>query len=1339
MKILRIRLRNLASLAGTHSVEFTREPLASAGLFAISGPTGSGKSTLLDALCLALYEDSPRLASAKGAPLPDGGEVIQPRDPANLLRRGAAEGFAEVAFVGIDRQIYTARWSVRRARQRAEGSLQRPEMALYRGDAVEGVGGELVQGGKKTEVLAAIQEKVGLTFAQFTRAVLLAQNEFAVFLKAADSERALILQALTGSERFERLSIAAFERERLEQEAVKEIETRLEGQAPMAPELRALAEQTRDAAVQAVEAARRAVEQRASHAQWFEQLRELERTLAETQLRQQAALQSLALAATRRTELERATEVVQSAQPLYRTEQEAIRQQTEAHRQRGAAEERAGKSRLMAEQATQAVMAARARLDQARGQRDVAAPLLEQARLLDAQLVPAAARRVTTRQDREKAEVRLLESTQRTQALVVERMGHQQSVETLERQRADDLPLLPCLPEATGWIERLGFALRTRSHRDLVAARAVQSGEVVQRLLAGIASLKPSLVLRIETEAKAAQEHATRVEALKAFDSEVFSRERMALDEALVVLGETRNQLGTVGEIDRQIDEATRNLARLEQSIADDALALVTVRDRQLPAAEIAWTTSRDLFANAKAAVEHAAGSLRAGLREQQPCPVCGALEHPYALHPPTADVVLASLEEAEAERRRALNEIRAEVTRLDTRLKLATADLGQVRTALAPLRDRRADSRRRAFDHPLVAGWSEVTEAQALEAVTHRIQEVTQRRTDLQHREELHRKALADAEAARVRWDAARLQSEGEGRKLTELEHSLAAANAAAAADRATVERAIQADADAFAQLLPLIGLLPVEEQEGVRNDPCATLPPLQVRIRSLAETEVRLQGIRQALELNRVRAEAESGELQLARNGLTQAQALEQEAMTLQLDLQGRRQLLLGGRSVEEENRRIEAEVASAETACAGATTIDATAAKDQAAAVETVQTSSEAALRAAERATAAVQALDSWLAGFSARLGDARDRTYLIEVLARGEVWLTTEQVALAEISRASDTLQGECVARTSAREEHLQRRPTEEDEPAVLSDLGQQRDQLRKAEDWRLEAETVLAEDNRRSTQSAELLEQLNARRAQAGPWERLGDLIGSSDGGRFRGIAQRHTLDLLLLDANAQLELIAARYRLERLPESLSLVVIDRDMGDERRGVHSLSGGESFLVSLALALGLASLTSNRIRIESLFIDEGFGSLDPETLNTAMGALMHLESQGRKVGVISHVTEMADAIPVQIRVVRGRGGASRLVVPGQEPAGGDSPAAGQAEGRAVSAPTDIAVAALAERLLELLRTARADGEPRVSSTALRRVLKCEPHEFNAARASLGDQVITEGRSLSLASHG
>jgi len=95
-------------------------------------------------------------------------------------------------------------------------------------------------------------------------------------------------------------------------------------------------------------------------------------------------------------------------------------------------------------------------------------------------------------------------------------------------------------------------------------------------------------------------------------------------------------------------------------------------------------------------------------------------------------------------------------------------------------------------------------------------------------------------------------------------------------------------------------------------------------------------------------------------------------------------------------------------------------------------------------------------------------------------------------------------------------------------------------------------------------------------------------------------------------------------------------------------VHSLSGGESFLVSLALALGLASLSSHRVKVESLFIDEGFGSLDADALRIAMDALDGLQAQGRKVGVISHVQEMTERIATQIRIERLSSGKSRIVL-------------------------------------------------------------------------------------------
>ncbi|MBK8327831.1 MAG: hypothetical protein IPL02_12900 [Moraxellaceae bacterium] len=164
------------------------------------------------------------------------------------------------------------------------------------------------------------------------------------------------------------------------------------------------------------------------------------------------------------------------------------------------------------------------------------------------------------------------------------------------------------------------------------------------------------------------------------------------------------------------------------------------------------------------------------------------------------------------------------------------------------------------------------------------------------------------------------------------------------------------------------------------------------------------------------------------------------------------------------------------------------------------------------------------------------------------------------------------------------------------------------------------------------------------------WAQLNDVIGSSDGKKFRNAAQQMTLDVLLSYTNAHLKDLAKRYRLERVKDSLTLQVIDSDMGDEVRSVHSLSGGESFLVSLALALGLASLSSQRVQVESLFIDEGFGSLDADTLRVAMDALDILQGQGRKVGVISHVAEMTERIPTQIQVIKGAGGHSKVKILG-----------------------------------------------------------------------------------------
>ncbi len=200
-------------------------------------------------------------------------------------------------------------------------------------------------------------------------------------------------------------------------------------------------------------------------------------------------------------------------------------------------------------------------------------------------------------------------------------------------------------------------------------------------------------------------------------------------------------------------------------------------------------------------------------------------------------------------------------------------------------------------------------------------------------------------------------------------------------------------------------------------------------------------------------------------------------------------------------------------------------------------------------------------------------------------------------------------------------------------------------LDEAQRVRDQAAFALSDDERKRERRKAGQAELDAAQAEFRRWGQISELIGSADGKAFRRIAQAYNLEQLLEHANAHLSGLSRRYRLVRGGSPLGLLVVDVDMGDERRSVHSLSGGETFLVSLALALGLASMASGELTIESLFIDEGFGSLDPQSLALAMEALDGLQALGRRVGVISHVQEMHERIPVQIQVEPLGNGTSR----------------------------------------------------------------------------------------------
>ena len=205
--------------------------------------------------------------------------------------------------------------------------------------------------------------------------------------------------------------------------------------------------------------------------------------------------------------------------------------------------------------------------------------------------------------------------------------------------------------------------------------------------------------------------------------------------------------------------------------------------------------------------------------------------------------------------------------------------------------------------------------------------------------------------------------------------------------------------------------------------------------------------------------------------------------------------------------------------------------------------------------------------------------------------------------------------------------------------ALAQLDQQRRELSE----QLGARRALLTRDQEARQSQQaLFQEIAAQTADADLWQRLDGLIGSAKGDKFRKFAQGLTLDHLLQLANGHLARLHGRYLLRRKTTGeLELDIVDSWQGEAARDTRTLSGGESFLVSLALALALADLVSHKTSIDSLFLDEGFGTLDADSLDLALAALDSLNASGKSIGIISHVAGLKERIPVQIEVRKNGG--------------------------------------------------------------------------------------------------
>lgn len=327
-------------------------------------------------------------------------------------------------------------------------------------------------------------------------------------------------------------------------------------------------------------------------------------------------------------------------------------------------------------------------------------------------------------------------------------------------------------------------------------------------------------------------------------------------------------------------------------------------------------------------------------------------------------------------------------------------------------------------------------------------------------------------------------------------------------------------------------------------------------------------------------------------------------------------------------------------------------ATAVESRAAAVNSLTGAIDQARRQAGDARARLaQEREKWLAFL--RSLDIEQEDYLAWRKSAEEIAaLETEKARLERDSAAHDAL-----VASNARdlEKELAKKTTEANKEELEASLKGDAELTKELTEQQAIVKRKLDEEDAKEREAGSLREDLAAQEAVCARWSALNDLIGQESGKKFRTFAQNVTLDTLLSRANIQLKKISDRYELVRSSaKNLEICVKDIYQGGEARPVSNLSGGESFIVSLSLALGLSAMAGRKATIRSLFLDEGFGTLDSETLETAMSALKSLRRDNKLIGVISHVERLKEWIGARVEVRPTGLGRSEISGPGCGPA-------------------------------------------------------------------------------------
>ena len=1128
MKFQKLEILNLASLDREEGevINFEEGVLGESTIFSIVGPTGSGKSTILDAICLALYNRAPRYPRKKGDrdkieiygdADADESSRLAPTDGRNILSRGKKVGYSKLTFQANNGDVYRAEWHVHRARVRYGDVVTQLYKIIRKGnDWVE-----------ENCTWNDLPQIIGLDYEQFLRTVLIAQGSFDKFLKAEEKDRYELLEKLVGCE---------------------DVYTRITEEIKQKKEDSKLAYDQIMASY-------------GTHEKYDltpEQLAELVLQIKELDEAEQKKAQEL--------------ELVKKALDWYVQEEKFL---ANIHTYKKALDDATSALDNMKERANRlalhdatlpAVGLYREQKQKEEALRQIAEELMQlsnEAEQKEKGIVAEEKQLKGLKDEAEKSASILSEQKPRINGA----RGVKAQWEAAKTNEADKNKV--CIKAEK---ERDSAKNKLDVNKESISKKASELDKVQKEyedLKASVDKEKEAMKKQADEAVQAYKQEKKRLEGKKM--NELLQTRDQAMSCSLDLQEAIRIQQGCKEKEIQKLDLETNKEKYSKRNEA------IEKECAQLPIESL--KKDLELLQKANTLLTSQEWNMhRLSLEEGKPCPLCGAVHHPFQQE----DEFMPFVSKMNDQIQKKKTELEVQVEREKSLLEELNENKGKLKTLVAQLATLGLEIDKFHFE------WKSITEK--------------------------HTNWKADVESL----EAMKKPME---EKLLQAQEAL----------------------DDYNEILNKAELLRIQKENKEKE-----LNNYQEKSeQSLRNLETRKTDAQTALETEKGKTENLETQYQEKEEALDKAVKEQAEAKEWVVQKLKELKELIGDKDPDVLEKELTDNLNKAEEGVKNKEKQIAALKEHLAGLNGKIQTLKERQQQDKEAVEVKEQQLSSWLSDYNADEAHVRklaseDIVGMFEATDNWEAIRKEKETKTQAHTSAKTTYENEEKAHTY----HQHTKPSEEKEALAL------KKQELEAKDC---SELINAKAKLQHYQDAQkamgdLADQKQKVEQTMKDWTAISDAVGGTDGKLLRKIAQCYTLRFLVEHANAEIRKFNQRYELVQVKNSLGIRVIDHDRADDVRDVTSLSGGETFIVSLGLALGLSALSSRSISFGNLFIDEGFGTLDPDTLATVIDSLAMLQnSQGKKVGVISHTDTMSERITTQIRVIKnGNTGSSRIEV-------------------------------------------------------------------------------------------